>query len=79
MSEDRYITPVQYARRLGCKPETIRSWILRGELRAVNTGNRTRPRFKISPDAIVDFEERRSGKRSEKPARRKRREVIEFY
>ena len=79
----RYLTPPQYARQLGVKAEKVVGWIRRGELRAFDasvypaTG---RPRFRISIEAIAEFEQRRSGAQP-KPARRKRRRtdgVINF-
>jgi hypothetical protein len=58
------LTPPAYARQLGVKPEKIRLWILRGELRAVNVAENIggRPCWKIPPDAIEEFEARRAAK-----------------
>ncbi len=58
-----YLSPPQYAKRLSVDPAKVIIWIKRGELRAVNvaTNQSGRPTYKISLDAIVEFEERRSG------------------
>jgi len=78
-----YISPVAYAKRLGVEPEKIRTWIVRGELRAINTAlNPTgRPRYKISECDIVAFEQRRLGATPPKPPRRRRQpeDVIQFF
>lgn len=72
-NDERYITPVEYAKRLGVAPERVRAWIRKGTLRAVNVGDGVlRSRFRISPDAIAEFEERRSGKVPEPPPRQRR-------
>lgn len=77
--ECRYLTPPEYAKRLGVDPERVRAWIRKGTLRAVNVGDGTRrSRFRISPDAIREFEEKRSGKEPEAPPRRKPREYRFF-
>lgn len=82
---NRYITPPEYAAMLGVKPAHVLGWIDRGELRAVNTSNGSRPRWKIPPDAIVEFERSR-GSRPEVPRRavsggkrRVRGDVIRFF
>lgn len=80
---DRYLTPPQYARRIGVKPERVIAWIRDGSLRAIDTSEKpgiTRPRYKIPLDAIVAFE---IGRTPIPPQRRRRRrrqesEVISF-
>lgn len=58
----RYLTPPQIADRFRCKPETVIGWIRSGELAAINLARRgcIKPRFQISPQALADFELRRS-------------------
>jgi hypothetical protein len=57
-----YLTPPAYAARIGSKPDTVIGWIRSGELLAINVASRgaTRPRYRISPEAIAEFERRRS-------------------
>lgn len=58
----RYLTPPQIADRLACKPETVIGWIRSGELAAINLARPgcIKPRYRISPQALADFEMRRS-------------------
>jgi len=79
-----YLTPPQYAAKLGVKPEKIVNFIKSGELRAIDTSmnpGEGKPRFRIRPDAIIEFEEKRTPKPAAKPQRRRKRdpEVIEFF
>jgi len=81
---DRYLTPPTIAKRLGVKPDRVIGWIRRGELRAVNLGDGTRPRWKVKPCDLDAFETARSNVATIKPTttRRRRRKpegVIEFY
>ena len=70
-----YLTPPQYAKRLGVDPAKVVAWIKRGELRAVNVATNAsgRPRYRIPVDSICEFEQRRSARQPAKPARRKRK------
>lgn len=82
-----WITPPQYAKSRGIKSDRVLAWIRSGELRAVNFGDGVRrPRWKISPEAIAEFEQARTNPgKIAIPARRPRRhaaavsDVIEFY
>ncbi|MBT6155454.1 MAG: helix-turn-helix domain-containing protein [Planctomycetaceae bacterium] len=79
-----YLTPPQYAKRLGVKPETVISWIKAGELRAINVGRRgaKRPRYRIPTDAVVAFENARTALPvTHKPAKRRKQptDVITFF
>jgi hypothetical protein len=71
-----YSTPIEYARRIRVKADTVRFWCDSGELRAVDVAAKqsTRRRWKISPDAIVEFENGR-GAQQPIPARRRRRKT----
>ena len=79
------LTPPELARRWRVKPDKIIGVIRRGELRAFDVSSRPgvgRPRFRISLDAVIEFEAGRSarapvGTRS----RRRRRDasVISFF
>jgi hypothetical protein len=81
----RYRTPPQYAKDIGVDPAKVIAWIKRGELRAMNVATNTngRPRFRISLEAIVEFEERRSARQPVKPVRRKRKKqesgFVEYF
>ncbi|MCA9109821.1 MAG: helix-turn-helix domain-containing protein [Planctomycetaceae bacterium] len=81
----KYLTPPQYAAMLGCKPSKVIQWIEAGELRAVNQSDGPRPRWKIPPDAITEFENKRGPKLSVPSApkrqaqRRPVKNVIEYY
>ncbi|MBL1218685.1 MAG: DNA-binding protein [Planctomycetes bacterium] len=58
------MTPPQYARCLGVKPDQVLAFIAAGELEAVNIAapGAKRPRWRISCAAIASFEERRSSR-----------------
>ena len=53
------LTPPQVAQRYGVSPDTVRGWIASGQLPAVNVGKGSRPRFRISADALRDFDAKR--------------------
>lgn len=79
-----YTTVPQIAERFGVKPEKIVAWIRTGELRAMNVAQRAggRPRYRINPADLADFENRRAIISTTKPAPRKRRhdgDVIQFF
>jgi excisionase family DNA binding protein len=60
----------------------VRSWILAGELRAINTSASLcgRPRWVIPPGALEEFERRRAGHKPPKPARSRQRSFVkDFY
>lgn len=78
-----FLTPPQVARRFGCKPETVLGWIRNGELAALNLARRgtLRPRYRISPQALADFELRRTvvpRLKSAPPRRRHHPEIKKF-
>lgn len=59
-----YLTPPELATLWKCTPETIVSHIKAGRLRAFTLsppGSR-RPRWRIPPDAIVEFESRQAAR-----------------
>lgn len=79
-----YLSPPALARRLGVKPAKILAWIRTGEITAVNIGNgQSKPRWRISPESLADWERRRSSQANvkAKPARRRATpaSVIEFF
>lgn len=54
-----YLTPPEIAKLLRVSHEKLIGWIRRGELAAVNVGNGTRPRFRISQESLDAFLRRR--------------------
>jgi excisionase family DNA binding protein len=77
-------TVADVAARYGVSEHTVLTWIRNRELRAVNVGRRPRagkPRWRITEDALADFERVRTPTPPPPQARRRRRpaEVIEFY
>lgn len=83
MSTTATYTPPELARRWRIKPDRIIRMIRRGELRAFNIAepSSSRPRYRIPPDAIVEFENRRSGAETPKPRRRRRQpaDVVQYF
>jgi len=71
------------ADRYGIGIHTALSLIARGAIRATNVGLGARPRWRITPDAIADFERMRAaGKAAKTPRRRQAAKddgVIEFF
>jgi len=79
-----YLTPPEVADTLGVNADKVRTWILAGELRAVDLSIKQggRPRWKISEDDLESFLSRRIATPPPKPTRRRKRQpenVIEFY
>ncbi|MCA9189021.1 MAG: helix-turn-helix domain-containing protein [Pirellulaceae bacterium] len=67
-----YYSPPEVARRYGVAADKVRQWITRGELTAVNVGDATRPRWRVSPEALADFEAARAATPPPPPRRRRR-------
>lgn len=67
-----FLTPPQVAKRLAVKPDKVRNWIARGELRAVDLADRRggRPRWRIDP---VDLELFLAGRAAKPPSPAPRR------
>jgi len=83
MTDGRFLTPPQVARRLAVSPDKVIGWIRAGELRAVHVVRSLggRPRWRIDPADLAVFEARRSAGPTPKPVRLRRRDpqVIEFF
>jgi transposase len=78
----RGLTVADLARRYRVSPDKIRAWIGRGELAAVNTASALcgRPRWVVSPDALVEFERRRASGPPPQPRRpRKKTEMVDYF
>jgi excisionase family DNA binding protein len=71
------LTPPQVARRYGVSPDTVRGWIVSGDLRAVSVGKGTRARSRVPADALEEFAAKRPARVAPKapPQRRRRRKV----
>lgn len=84
MSDTRWRSPPQLAKRLGIDPGKVLAWIYSGQLRAVNVATNLggRPRWRI---AMGDFEafllQRQSPAVAPKPRNRRRKKdgVTEFF
>jgi hypothetical protein len=80
---DGYLTPPELAKRWRCKPAKILGFLRNGELRGfdISSSGTSRPRWRISLGAVVEFENRRAAKPAVKPMRRRKRDaqVIEFF
>lgn len=78
-----WLTPAEVARTLHVNSDKIRGWINSGELVAVNVAIKQggRARWRIRPEALDDFAERRRAVVAPVPSRRRSRsnDVIEFY
>jgi hypothetical protein len=79
----RGFTVADLATRLRVSPDKVRSWINRGELKAVNTATVlcARPRWVVTPEALEEFEKARRGGPAPKPQRGRRRKAqeVDFY
>lgn len=57
--DDQALTPPEVAKRLGVKPATVVSWIKSGQLKASNLSKGVRPRYRVQPDDLADFLDKR--------------------
>lgn len=82
MSPDpaRYRTPPEIAAKYCCKPETVIGWIRSGELKAINLARRgaMKPRYRVSLQALSDFELGRSVIPKEPTVRRRARQDVQI-
>lgn len=79
----RWMSPPAVAHQLGCAPEKIVALIKRGEIQASNIALNPlgRARYRISPESLSQFLQRRSAAPSPKPARRRKQsgQIVQFY
>ena len=77
----RYLTPPEVAELLRVDPDKVRRWIARGELRAFNVASSgcVRPRWRIDPDDLTAFTERRTPTVRGQRATRRADGVYEFF
>jgi hypothetical protein len=76
------LTVRDVARRYRVSPDRVRSWIVRGELEAVNTRDTkcSRPRYVVMPEALARFEQGRAVRTAPRPTKRRRRTAMtDFY
>jgi len=83
IDSNRYATPPELGRLWRVKPSRIIAMIRRGDLRAFSVaepGSR-RPRYRIPPDSIIEYENRHNGATVPTPSRRRRADpaVIQFF
>ena len=81
---ERASTVKQIAERFGVGEHTVLAWLKSGELRAINVGRtaaKLKPRWRITQEALAEFELRRQAEPPLPRTRRKKRStgVIEFY
>ena len=78
-------SPAEVAQRFGCKVDKVLAWIASRELVAVNAAtsrSAKKPRWRISPQALEDFERERTTLPKVKTVTRRRKptnSVIEFF
>ena len=75
-------TPPVLAKRLGINTHKVLGWIATGQLRAINLGDGSRPRWRILADDLDAFLARRAATPAAKQTRRRRKPdpaVIEFF
>jgi hypothetical protein len=81
--QPRGLTVLDVANRFRVSPDKVRSWIRRGELAAVNVASSLlgKPLLRITPEALAEFERRRSASvpTPEAPKRRRRRAAVVDY
>lgn len=70
--------------RFGVTEHTVLTWIHSGELKAVNVGrapDSKKPRWRISEEALTEFEAKRTPTQAVPRAKRRKRraDVIQFY
>jgi hypothetical protein len=76
------LTVREFAARYRVSADKVRTWIRRGEVKAINTAGVLcgKPRFVIPPEALAAFERGRNAAPPPKPPRRrKRRQLIDYY
>jgi excisionase family DNA binding protein len=53
--QEKMLTVKQVADRMTVDERTVRGWIQKGELKAVNVGGTLRREYRIRPDDLEDF------------------------
>ena len=62
MPDKRFLSPIEVARMLGVRDAKVFAWIRTGEINAVDLsqGSGKRPRYRIKPEAVEAFIQRRT-------------------
>ena len=71
----KYQSPPDVAKKLGVNPAKVLGWIERGELAAIDVTHNHgtgRPRWRITPEALADFEQTRSSSTQPSPRQPRR-------
>ena len=55
MDAAKYLTPPEIAKLLRVSPDKVLGWIRRAELRAIDVGSGSRPRYRVSREDLDDF------------------------
>ena len=76
-----YLTPPKLAKQWGCSPETVLSLIKSGRLRAytLSPPSSKRPRWRIPPGAVSEFENGGFQQKPKRVARRQKQEAVTQY
>jgi excisionase family DNA binding protein len=69
----------EVAKVLRVSPDRVRAWIKSGELGAINTSRRGKPRFVVLPHHLAAFELARAVAPPPRPDRRRRKRVYRYY
>ncbi len=74
-------TVADVARRYRVGEDKVRGWIARRELAAVNVATTLcgRPQYRVTPEALAEFEGRRAAAPPPAPPRRRRRTTAHDY
>lgn len=73
-------SPVEVGRHYGVTSCKVRGWIRSGVLRAVNVGDKRRPRWRISAEDLAEFEASRTPvARTPRPPRRRGRPAVKEF
>lgn len=77
----RGLTTAEVARRYRVSEDKVRGWIVRGELRAINTNTAGygKPRYVVPPEALIEFERKRNAAPQPKPVRAPRKTYARDY
>jgi len=79
--DDRGYTVSDLAKRYRVSECKVRTWITRGDIRAINTSapGVSRPRYVVPSDALSEFEAKRSPAVPPKPRRKRRVETKDWF
>lgn len=73
---NRFLSPPQVARILRTSADQVHRFIESGELKAINLSLADRPRWKIDPNDLQAFLDRRSNQVATKPEQKRKTEFV---